>query len=161
MTLYDIPLETITGEPTTLAPYRDDVLLFVNVASRCGLAPQYEQLEKLQGTYAERGFTVLGFPSNQFMQELGSEEKIQEYCSATWGMTFPMFSRLRVNGRRRHPLYAELVTIPDDAGKAGRVTWNFEKFLLSPGGETRRRFRPTTVPDDPAILEAIEGMLPR
>src|SRR6195952_1159179 len=127
--LNQIPIVTIDGAQTSLAQYGDQVKLIVNVASRCGLAPQDEKLERLQKTYGDRGFTVLGFPSNQFLQELGSEEKIEEYCSTTWGVTFPMFERIRVNGRHRHPLYAALTETPDADGKAGRVTWNFEKFL--------------------------------
>ncbi len=158
--LNDIPLTTIGGGRTSLAEYADDVKLIVNVASRCGLAPQYQQLEQLQRAYGDRGFTVLGFPSNQFLQELGSSEAIQDYCSATWGVTFPMFETIRVNGRHRHPLYTELTRHPDASGKAGRVTWNFEKFLVTPGGEVHR-FRPTTRPDAPEVIERIELSLPR
>lgn len=158
--LYDIPVHTLRGEETTLAPYRGDVLLIVNVASRCGLAPQYEVLETLQKRYAGRGFTVLGFPSNQFLQELGKSEAIEEYCSTTWGVTFPMFEKVKVNGGKRHPIYAELVQAEDDEGKAGRVTWNFEKFLVLPGGEIHR-FRPNVQPDDPRILALIDANLPR
>ncbi len=131
----------------------------VNVASRCGLAPQYEALEALHKKYADRGFTVIGFPSNQFLQELGSEEKIEEYCSATWGVTFPMSERVKVNGRNAHPLYKELTGVPDAEGKSGRITWNFEKFVVSPTGEVRR-FSPRTKPDDPEIVQTIEGWLP-
>jgi len=157
--LRDIPLTTIDGNTTSLADYRDKVILIVNVASRCGLAPQYEQLEQLQKAYGERGFAVLGFPSNQFLQELTTEDKIKEYCSMTWGVTFPMFEKVKVNGKSAHPLYAELTKTADSAGKAGRVVWNFEKFLVTPDNEVRR-FRPTTVPDDPAIVTAIETALP-
>ncbi|QYH36220.1 glutathione peroxidase [Salinibacterium sp. M195] len=157
--LRDIPLTTIDGTSTSLADYSDKVVLIVNVASRCGLSPQYEQLEELQKIYGERGFAVLGFPSNQFLQELGSEEAIQEYCSTTWGVTFPMFEKVKLNGRSAHPLYTELKKTPDDLGKAGRVMWNFEKFLVMPNDDVRR-FRPTTVPDDPAIVTAIEAALP-
>tara|TARA_R110002124_G_scaffold51856_7_gene149557 strand:+ start:1613 stop:2098 length:486 start_codon:yes stop_codon:yes gene_type:complete len=158
-TLRDIPLTTIDGNETTLADYQDKVVLIVNVASRCGLAPQYEQLEKLQKKYGDRGFTVLGFPSNQFLQELSSEDAIKEYCSTTWGVTFPMFEKVKLNGRSAHPLYAELKKTADSAGKAGRVAWNFEKFLVTPGDDVKR-FRPTVVPDDPAIVGAIEAALP-
>jgi Glutathione peroxidase len=154
-----IPLTTIDGESTTLAEYTGKVLLIVNVASRCGLAPQYEKLEKLQEAYGERGFTVLGFPSNQFLQELGSEDAIKDYCSTTWGVTFPMFERVKVNGRSQHPLYAELKKTKDADGKAGRVTWNFEKFVVTPDGRVAR-FRPRVEPDDPAIVELIEAALP-
>jgi len=155
--LDEIPLTTIDGRETTRAEW-PGAKLSVNVASRCGLAPQYEQLEQLQRTYGDRGFTVLGFPSNQFLQELGSSESIAEYCSSTWGVTFPMFETIRVNGRKRHPLYAELVKHPDAAGKAGRVTWNFEKFLVTPEGDVHR-FRPTTLPDAPEVIEKIEASL--
>jgi glutathione peroxidase len=160
MSLNDIPLITIDGGATTLAEYGDRVKLIVNVASRCGLAPQYEKLEALQKTYGERGFTVLGFPSNQFLQELGETDAIKEYCSTTWGVTFPMFEKVRVNGRSRHPLYAELTKAPDAEGKAGRITWNFEKFLVTPGGDVHR-FRPKTEPDAPEIVELIEASLPK
>jgi glutathione peroxidase len=159
MTIPDVPLTTIKGEATSLGAFDDKVLMIVNVASRCGLAPQYEKLEALQKTYGDRGFTVLGFPSNQFLQELGTEEKIAEYCSATWGVTFPMFEKVRVNGKNQHPLYAELTKTPDADGKAGRVTWNFEKFVVTPGGDVHR-FRPQTQPDAPEIISLIEGALP-
>lgn len=159
-TLNDIPLTTIDGRSTSLAGYAGDVKLIVNVASRCGLAPQYQQLEQLQRTYGDRGFTVLGFPSNQFLQELGSSDAIQDYCSTTWGVTFPMFETIRVNGRNRHPLYTELTRLPDANGKAGRIMWNFEKFLVTPNGEVHR-FRPTTRPDAPEVIERIEQSLPR
>jgi glutathione peroxidase len=159
MDLSGIPLTRIDGSTTTFGEYAGRVVLVVNVASRCGLAPQYEKLEQLQRSYGDRGFTVLGFPSNQFLQELGSEEKIAEYCSATWGVTFPMFERVRVNGRSRHPLYAELTKTPDATGKAGRVTWNFEKFLVTPAGEVHR-FRPTVEPDAPELVAALEAALP-
>ncbi len=158
--LFDIPLHTLRGEETTLAPHRGEVLLIVNVASRCGLAPQYETLEALQRRYADRGFSVLGFPSNQFLQELGKSEAIEEYCSTTWGVTFPMFEKVKVNGSGRHPIYAELVQAKDPDGKAGRVTWNFEKFLVLPDGEIHR-FRPNVLPDDPQIIALIEANLPR
>lgn len=157
--IYDIPVRSLRGEAGTLAPYRGRVLLIVNVASRCGLSPQYEALEAMQKRYGDRGFTVLGFPSNQFLQELGTADTIEEYCSTTWGVSFPMFEKIRVNGGRRHPLYAELVRTADAEGKAGRVQWNFEKFLVLPDGEIHR-FRPTVVPDDPRIIALIEENLP-
>ncbi len=158
-TLADIPLTTIDGAPTSLAAFAGRVLLVVNVASRCGLAPQYEQLEQLQRTYGDRGFTVLGFPSNQFLQELSSTDAIKEYCSSTWGVTFPMFEKVKVNGKSAHPLYQELTKTKDASGKAGRVKWNFEKFLLLPNGQVHR-FRPTVRPDEPAIVALIEAKLP-
>jgi glutathione peroxidase len=159
MTIPYVALTTIKGEETSLAAFDDKVLMIVNVASRCGLAPQYEKLEALQKTYGDRGFTVLGFPSNQFLQELGSEEKIAEYCSATWGVTFPMFEKIRVNGKHQHPLYAELTKTPDADGKAGKVSWNFEKFVVTPAGDVHR-FRPQTQPDAPEIISVIESALP-
>jgi glutathione peroxidase len=161
MELSQIAVTTLRGEETTFGQLADGkVALVVNVASRCGLSPQYEQLESLQQTYADRGFTVIGFPSNQFLQELGTEEAIEEYCSTTWGVTFPMASKVKVNGRHAHPLYVELKTTADAEGKAGRVTWNFEKFLVSPSGEVRR-FRPRTEPTDPTVVGAIEEWLPQ
>jgi glutathione peroxidase len=159
MNLNDIPLVTIDGESTSLATYADKVKLIVNVASRCGLTPQYKKLEELQRTYEDRGFTVLGFPSNQFLQELGSSEAIKDFCSSSYDITFPMFEKIKVNGRSRHPLYAELTKTPDAEGKAGRVKWNFEKFVVTPAGEIHR-FRPTVEPDAPEIVELIEAALP-
>jgi len=159
MTLTDIPLTTIDGESTSLKQYEGQVVLVVNVASRCGLAPQYEKLEALQKTYGDRGFTVIGFPSNQFLQELSSTDAIKEYCSTTWGVTFPMMEKVKVNGKSQHPLYAELTKTPDAAGKAGKVKWNFEKFVITPDG-TVHRFRPTVEPDDAAIVGLIEESLP-
>ena len=157
--LGDIPLTTIDGTTTTLTDLGDKVYLVVNVASRCGLAPQYEKLEELQKTYAERGFSVLGFPSNQFLQELSTEDAIKEYCSTTWGVTFPMFEKTKVNGKNAHPLYAELTKSFDSTGKAGKVKWNFEKFVITRDGEVHR-FRPTTKPDAPEIVSLIEASLP-
>lgn len=159
MSLNDIELTTLDGKPTTFGAYSDKVVLVVNVASRCGLSPQYQQLEELQKKYGPRGFTVVGIPSNQFLQELKNSDDIAEYCSTTWGVTFPMMEKANVNGRKRHPLYVELVKTKDAGGKAGPVMWNFEKFLVLPNGEIKR-FRPTTKPDDPAIIEAIEEALP-
>lgn len=158
MSIDDIAVTTITGEPTTMAQWAGKVRLVVNVASRCGLATQYEALEELQRTYGDRGFTVLGFPSNQFLQELSTEEAVAAYCSTTWGVTFPMFEKVWVNGRGRHPLYKILTKVKDDGGKAGPVMWNFEKFLILPDGQIRR-FRPNTEPDDPRVIEAIEAGL--
>ena len=158
-TISEIPLTTIDGETTSLAQYEGKVLLIVNVASRCGLAPQYEALEELQKTYGDRGFSVLGFPSNQFLQELGSEDAIKEYCSMTWGVTFPMFEKVKLNGKNAHPLYKELTKAEDEKGKAGKVKWNFEKFVITPNGEVHR-FRPDVVPDAPQIVSLIEESLP-
>ena len=160
-TLYDIPLRTLDGRPTTLADHEGETLLIVNVASRCGSTPQYSALEELQRTYADRGFSVLGFPSNQFGgQEPGSAEEIAEFCSTTYGVSFPLYEKVDVNGDSRHPLYEVLTQTPDDAGHAGDVGWNFEKFLVSPGGNVLRRFRHKVTPADPAVVAAIEGSLP-
>lgn len=148
----------LDGRKTTFAEFADRAVLVVNVASRCGLTPQYEALEQLQKKYGTKGFTVLGMPSNQFMQELGSSEAIGEYCSATWGVTFPMTEKVKVNGRGRHELYKTLVAAKDGAGLSGPVMWNFEKFLVLPSGEIKR-FRPTTKPDAPEVIEAIESAL--
>lgn len=158
-TIADIPLTTIDGDATSLSEYRDKVLLIVNVASRCGMAPQYEKLEQLQKTYGDRGFTVLGFPSNQFLQELKDTEDIKEYCSTTWGVTFPMFDKVKVNGKNAHPLYKQLTQTPDAEGRAGKVQWNFEKFVVTPDGSVHR-FRPKTAPDAPEIVGLIEESLP-
>ncbi|MDO8147001.1 MULTISPECIES: glutathione peroxidase [unclassified Isoptericola] len=160
MDLYDIPFDRMDGSTATLAEHREDVVMVVNVASRCGLTPQYTALEQLQQKYADRGFTVVGFPSNQFFQELSSDEKIAAFCSATYGVTFPVVSKVKVNGRKAHPLYQELTKTPDAGGHDGRIRWNFEKFLVLPGGEVRR-YAPQTVPDDPEIVEVIEAHLPR
>jgi glutathione peroxidase len=158
MNLDQIAVTSLDGTPTSLARWHDDVKLIVNVASRCGFTPQYRALEALQQRYAGRGFTVLGFPSDQFHQELSSSEKIAEFCSTTYGVTFPMFQTIKVNGRSQHPLYAELTSVPDVDGKAGKVKWNFEKFLVLPDGEVRR-FRSRTEPDDPQIVALIESAL--
>lgn len=159
-TLYDIPFRTMDGTEISLAEHEDDVVLVVNVASRCGLATQYETLEQLQKKYQDRGFTVLGFPSNQFLQELSSNEKIAEFCSMTYGVTFPVLDKIRLNGRHAHPLYVELKKTEDAEGHSGKIRWNFEKFLVLPGGDVRR-YSPKTLPDDPAIVGEIEAHLPR
>ncbi|MGN9794557.1 glutathione peroxidase [Streptomyces sp. OZ13] len=159
MTLYDIPLRTLSGEATSLGDYRDQAVLVVNVASKCGLTPQYAGLERLQKEYGDRGFTVLGVPCNQFGgQEPGSAEEIATFCSATYGVSFPMLEKTDVNGEGRHPLYAELTKVADADGEAGDVQWNFEKFLISPQGEVTR-FRPGTEPESPDVLAAVEAVL--
>ena len=155
----DIPFRTADGRDVTLADWGDEVLLVVNVASRCGLTPQYEQLEQLKRVYGARGFEVLAFPSNQFLQELADMDDILEYCSVTWGVTFPVFDKVRVNGKKAAPLFQELKKAEDADGRAGRVEWNFEKFLVLPGGEVKR-FRPKVKPDDPEIVSLIEANLP-
>ena len=161
MTLYDIPVKTLAGEDSTLGDLAGKTLLVVNVASKCGLTPQYTALEALHSRLADRGFSVVGFPCNQFMgQEPGTAEEIEEFCSTTYGVTFPMFEKIEVNGEGRHPIYDELTAVPDADGAAGDVQWNFEKFLLGPDGAVLARFRPRTVPDDPEVLAAIEKHLP-
>jgi glutathione peroxidase len=159
MTIQDTELTMLDGTSTSFAQFAGKVVLVVNVASRCGLAPQYEALEAMQKKYSSRGFTVLGVPSNQFLQELKSSEDIAEYCSATWGVSFPMTEKVKVNGKGRHPLYQELVKSKDSAGLAGPIKWNFEKFLVLPNGSIHR-FRPTTKPNAPEIIALIEANLP-
>jgi glutathione peroxidase len=161
VSLYDIPLQTLTGEPTSLAERRGKALLIVNVASKCGLTPQYTALEELQQRYADRGFSVIGVPCNQFGgQEPGTAEDIQTFCSTTYGVTFPMLAKTDVNGADRHPLYTELTATPDADGQAGDIQWNFEKFLVGPTGDVVARFRPRTTPDDETVIKAIEAALP-
>ncbi|MDZ7677932.1 MAG: glutathione peroxidase [Acidimicrobiales bacterium] len=162
MSVYETPIAALDGGSTpSLADQQGKLTLMVNVASKCGLTPQYSGLEELHERYADRGFAVLGFPCNQFgEQEPGSPDEIATFCSTTYGVTFPMFEKLDVNGEARHPLYQELTKAPDDEGKAGDIAWNFEKFLVSPEGEVVKRFRPLTEPDDPAVVEAIEAHLP-
>ena len=157
----DIPLTLLDGTPTTLRSYADQAVLVVNVASRCGLTPQYATLQALSDKYAERGLTVLGVPCNQFGgQEPGTADEIQEFCSTTYDVTFPLLAKTDVNGPDRHPLYDALTAVPDASGTAGDIQWNFEKFLLAPDGTAVARFRPRTVPDAPEVIAAIEAVLP-
>ncbi|WP_405020974.1 glutathione peroxidase [Kitasatospora sp. NBC_00070] len=161
MSLYDIPLRTLDGQATSLADHKGKALLVVNVASKCGLTPQYAGLERLQQRYADRGFTVLGVPCNQFMgQEPGTAEEIQTFCSTTYGVSFPLFEKLDVNGDDRHPLYAELTKVADAEGTAGDVAWNFEKFLITADGSVAARIRPRTEPEAPELVALIEANLP-
>ncbi|HEY3942624.1 MAG TPA: glutathione peroxidase [Acidimicrobiales bacterium] len=161
MSLYDIPINTLQGQPSSLEELRGKAVLAVNVASKCGLTPQYEGLERLQKKYAGRGFSVVGFPCNQFMgQEPGTAEEIAEFCSATYGVSFPLFEKVDVNGAKRHPIFQNLTEVPDAEGNAGEVQWNFEKFLISSEGEVVGRFRPQVTPEDPTVVEAIEAQLP-
>lgn len=161
MTVTEIALTGLDGHPMSLADYTDRAVLVVNVASKCGLTPQYAALEQLTRDYAGRGLTVLGVPCNQFMgQEPGTAEEIQTFCSSTYGVTFPLLAKTDVNGTDRHPLYAELTKTADADGQAGDVQWNFEKFLIAPGGNVVSRFRPRTVPDAPEVIAAIEAVLP-
>jgi glutathione peroxidase len=159
--IHDVPVKTLTGEPTTLGDFAGQTLLVVNVASKCGSTPQYAGLERLQQTYGERGFSVIGVPSNQFAgQEPGTAEEIQEFCSTTYGVSFPLLEKTEVNGPDRHPLYDTLTATPDAAGEAGDVRWNFEKFLVSAEGEVVGRFRTKTEPESAEVVAAIEAQLP-
>jgi glutathione peroxidase len=158
MSIQETELTMLDGTVASFSQFAGKVVLVVNVASRCGLAPQYEALEALQQKYGSRGFTVLGMPSNQFLQELKKSEDIAEYCSTTWGVSFPMTEKVKVNGKDRHPLYKELVKTEDQSGKAGPVTWNFEKFLVLPNGQVHR-FRPTVKPDAQELISVIEANL--
>jgi glutathione peroxidase len=161
MSLADAPIHTLTGEPTTLGAFAGHALLAVNVASKCGLTPQYDGLEALQVSYGQRGFFVVGFPCNQFGgQEPGTSEEIATFCSTTYGVTFPMMEKIDVNGVNRHPIYAELTAVADGEGHVGDIRWNFEKFLIDANGVVTARFGPTVSPDDPALVSAIEAVLP-
>ncbi len=157
---HQLELRRLSGKPESLAAYSGKVVLAVNVASRCGFTPQYAGLQALQDRYADRGFTVLGFPCNQFFhQEPGTAEQIQEFCSLNYGVTFPLFAKLDVKGEGQHPLYAFFSETADDSGKAGNVSWNFEKFLVGRDGQVVRRFRSKVTPEDPRIVEAVESLL--
>jgi glutathione peroxidase len=159
--IWDVPIKTLDGKPTTLGSHKGKALLVVNVASQCGLTPQYTQLEELQKKYEQQGFTVVGFPCNQFGgQEPGSAEEIREFCSVNYGVTFPLMEKIEVNGAGRHPIYAELTQIADASGHQGDIRWNFEKFVISADGSQVTRFNPKTKPDDPTVVAAIEKALP-
>ncbi|MFH8477120.1 glutathione peroxidase [Streptomyces sp. NPDC018000] len=161
MTLYDIPVRTLAGEPGDLSPYQGKVLLVVNVASQCGRTPQYAALEELHRRYGPRRFAVLGFPCNQFgEQEPGTPEEIRAFCSATYDVTFPLFEKVDVNGAGRHPIYKILTAAPDEHGVAGDIEWNFEKFLVSPDGLVAHRIRSRVKPDTPGVTDKIEALLP-
>ena len=157
MTIFEHDINMLNGEPSKLADYEGHPVLLVNVASKCGLTPQYTGLEQLQQTYGAKGFSVLGFPCNQFGgQEPGSAEDIQAFCSTTYGVTFPMFEKIEVNGPGRHPIYAELTDVADAEGHSGDIRWNFEKFLIGPDG-TVTRFGPQVAPEDQQLVDAIEA----
>jgi glutathione peroxidase len=161
MAIYDVKVNQLDGTPASLGDYKGKALLIVNVASHCGLTPQYEGLEKLHETLGSRGFEVLGFPCNQFLeQEPGTAEEIREFCTVNYGVEFPLFEKIEVNGEGQHPLYQQLEAVPDAEGYTGDVRWNFEKFLVSPAGEIVGRFNPTVTPEDPALVSAIEAQLP-
>ncbi|TLF75892.1 glutathione peroxidase [Nocardia cyriacigeorgica] len=161
MNVRDIPVRTLSGEPSTLAGLVGDrAVLLVNVASKCGLTPQYSGLVELQKSYGDRGFSVVGVPCNQFMgQEPGTAEEIQQFCSMTYGVDFPLLEKTEVNGEGRHPLYQSLVETADAEGAAGDIQWNFEKFLIARDGTVAGRFRPRTTPDDAALVAAVEALL--
>ncbi len=158
MTIYDIPVHTLDGEEGSLAPYAGKTVLVVNVASKCGLTPQYEGLERIAETTP--GLAVVGFPCNQFMgQEPGTAEEIKEFCSTTYGVTFPLTEKIEVNGEGQHEIYATLTQTPEVAtGEAGDITWNFEKFLVAADGSVVKRFGPRTDPEAPEVLEAIASL---
>jgi glutathione peroxidase len=159
--IYDFSAKSLAGEETPLKRFEGKVLLIVNTASACGFTPQYRGLEALHRELSPRGFAVLGFPCNQFGgQEPGSAEEIAEFCSATYGVTFPMFEKIEVNGPDRHPIYTELTAVPDEKGEAGDVQWNFEKFLVGSDGAVIARFRPMIAPDAEELVSAIEANLP-
>jgi glutathione peroxidase len=161
MSLLNEPINTLSGDATSLASFDGKAILAVNVASKCGLTPQYSGLEALHEQYADRGFTVVGFPCNQFGgQEPGTAEEIETFCSTTYGVTFPMMEKIDVNGDGRHPIYASLTGVADAEGVSGDIRWNFEKFLIAPDG-TVTRFSPMVTPEDPALVAAIEASLPR
>jgi glutathione peroxidase len=161
MAIYDAPVRALDGGPADLSDYEGKALLIVNVASQCGLTPQYSGLQQLHQEYGSRGFEVLGFPCNQFGgQEPGTAEEIAQFCETSYGVDFPLFEKIEVNGDGRHPLYEQLTATADADGEAGDIQWNFEKFLVSPQGEIVGRFRPMTTPDDADLVKAIEDQLP-
>ncbi|TDC31845.1 glutathione peroxidase [Micromonospora sp. 15K316] len=161
MTVFDIPIGALNGGPADLAQYRGRALLVVNVASRCGLTPQYTGLQALAEEYADRGLVVLGVPCNQFGgQEPGTADEISDFCQVNYGVTFPLTEKVEVNGPGRHALYAALVDTPDADGHTGDVRWNFEKFLVAPDGAVAARFAPTVTPDAAELRAAVEKVLP-
>ena len=161
MSILDTPIATLDGTAATLGEITGGkAALVVNVASKCGLTPHYTALEQLQKTYADRSFTVVGVPCNQFGgQEPGSSAEIAQFCSSTYGVTFPMTEKVDVNGEHRHPLYAGLVDVPDESGRTGDIAWNFEKFLLDADGTVIARYNPKVTPDEPALVAQIESLL--
>jgi glutathione peroxidase len=160
--IWNTPLKTLDGKPTSLAELKGKTIMVVNVASKCGLTPQYTQLEALQKKYEDRGFTVVGFPCNQFGgQEPGTAEEIQEFCSTTYGVTFPMMEKIEVNGAGRHPIYKELTQVKDTGDYTGDIRWNFEKFVISADGKHVTRFNPKVKPDAPEVVATIEAGLPK
>jgi glutathione peroxidase len=161
MGIYDVSINSLQGNAFDLSDLSGQVVLLVNVASQCGLTPQYTGLEKVHETYASRGFSVVGAPCNQFMgQEPGTAEEIEQFCSTTYGVTFPLLEKIEVNGQGRHPLYQRVVDTADATGHTGDIRWNFEKFLIGPDGEVAARFGPQVEPDAPEVISAIESLLP-
>ena len=161
MSIYDVSISTLDGGPTDLHDYEDKAVLLVNVASQCGLTPQYTGLEELHERFADRGFTVLGVPCNQFGgQEPGTAEEIATFCSTSYGVTFPLTEKVEVNGEGRHELYQQLVDVADGEGHTGDIRWNFEKFLVAPGGEVVARFNPLVEPTSDTVVDAVEKVLP-
>ncbi len=162
MNVHDVSIGALRSGPADLAQYRDRAMLVVNVASKCGLTPQYTGLQALYDSYADRGLVVLGVPCNQFGgQEPGSATEIEEFCQVNYGVTFPITEKVDVNGEDRHPLYTLLTGTADAEGKAGDVLWNFEKFLVDPSGDVVARFRPQVTPEAPELIAAVEQVLPR
>lgn len=160
MSVYTTSINSLDGTPHALAKAAGKVTLIVNVASKCGLTPQYEALEQLQKTYGDKGFTVIGVPCNQFLgQEPGTAEEIQTFCSTTYGVSFPLTEKIDVNGEHRHPLYSALTPVADAEGESGDIRWNFEKFLVDRDGKVIARFHPKTTPDAPEVISAITAAL--
>jgi glutathione peroxidase len=160
--IWSASIKTLKGDPTTLAAYKGKALMLVNVASKCGNTPQYSTLEALQKKYEAKGFTVIGFPCNQFHgQEPGTAEEIATFCATNYGITFPMMEKIDVNGETRHPIYKALTPIADAEGHNGDIRWNFEKFVVSADGKHVTRFSPKTKPEDPTVIAAVEAALPR
>ena len=161
MSIYDVAINALDGKPTDLHDLEGKTVLLVNVASKCGLTPQYTGLEQIHERFKDQGFTVLGVPCNQFLgQEPGTAEEIQEFCSTQYGVTFPLTEKIEVNGEGRHPLYDQLVEVPDsDNGHTGDIRWNFEKFLIAPDGEVAARFSPQVLPESDEVVKAIESQL--
>lgn len=160
MSVYDVEVRTLEGEPASLADHKGKVLLIVNVASQCGFTPQYRGLQALQDRYSGEGFTVLGFPCNQFLaQEPGTPAEIRDFCTSEYAVTFPLFEKIDVNGEGRHPLYEILAEVPDFRGQTGDIGWNFEKFLVARDGTPTARFRMKVAPDDVRLVEKLESLL--
>jgi glutathione peroxidase len=157
----EIPVKSLAGQDTTIGAHLGKAALVVNVASKCGLTPQYTALEELQKTYGDRGFSVLGFPCNQFGgQEPGTAEEIETFCSTSYGVTFPLFEKIEVNGEGRHAVFTELTAVAEqESGESGDVAWNFAKWLINAEGEPVARFSPRTTPDSPEVVAAIEKLL--